>query len=115
MDGRHPVLLLTSPFAEEETGLQGGWATCLESQERVSGLTGLSCSCCALNAALAPGTRETHLARTPAWPQRGLRREGNLASSLLLQPGPIPTLTPSPPPSPGICLPGFTRLFPVSP
>lgn len=40
-DGRHPVLLLKSPFAEEETGLQGGWATCPESSRNESGTSQL--------------------------------------------------------------------------
>lgn len=99
------VLLLISPFVEEETG-EGGWAACPESQERVSGAPSLGSQlqllCSAQRWPRAPG--EVHLGPGP---RPALTVQAGRAIprfSLLLQPGPTPTLTPSPPPSPGICL-----------
>lgn len=102
-DGRHPVLLLTSPFSEEETGLQGGWATCPESQERVSGApssgqlstlgatdnTADSCSGQLTTERWPRAQWKVHPAWPPAWPLTGV--SGRRATSLLLAPSPAGT------------------------
>lgn len=112
------MLLLTSPFAEEETGLQGGWAACPESQERVSGAPslGLSCSCCALSTALAPGTRGGPSRLGPGLALTGV--SSRRATLLLLAPPPAGTHPHPDSLSTSVSRnlpPWLTRLFPVSP